>query len=419
MDKQTSELANLINQQKNASTPARKSSGPGLLAWVTAALIALFAMVMFIPAALNLSLTSYAALGMWHELRGDDLAAADIYMNLMNTEADIEAWAREHFAPGTGSGFTTNNFGIARRIQMLQRLYGPISFWQMEQQMHMHQMPPLLDWFADTRMPRRLARFAEQVEIVELILLGDMQRDDVPARHVLIYDSINLAGLAVQDPASDEVGELMHVLQSNRRHQWWMTSTVAQERARALEDWSLLANLAKQAVARNSFDFAAMQRHVRALFLAGNEDQAFAMSEYYAIAQPDIAAQMQLQRADFTLRQGNFAQTLEMTKHLRATHPLRHGQDNSVYMNAVALQGAALLLQGNIDEAYSLLRNYIEGQFPVNQQLVFTAFAAFIAADDVEFLDDLLEPLHPQLQELHAGNITLQEIFTQGWGVLS
>jgi len=305
MDK-PSELKKLVEQHQ-ADSPAREQRGPGLWAWVTAVLIVIFAAVMLVPAALNLSLSSYAVLGMWHELRGDDLAAAELYMDLMNTEADIEAWARDHFAPGAGTGFTTNHFGIARRILILQRLYGPIGFWHMEQQMHQHQMPPLLDFFADTRMPRRLARFAEQVEIVELILFSDMRRSDVPARHVLIYDSIDLAGLAMQDPASDEVGELLHALQSNRRHQWWMTSSVAQQRALALEDWPLLANLAEQAVAHNPFDFTAMERHVRALFMAGDAEQAIAMTHHYATAQPDVAAAMQLLRAELLAQNGEDA----------------------------------------------------------------------------------------------------------------
>jgi hypothetical protein len=232
----------------------------------------------------------------------------------------------------------------------------------------------------------------------------------------LIYDSINLAGLAMQDPTSDEVGALLYALQNDHRHEWWMTSTVAQERARVLEDWPLLADLAEQAVARNPFDFVAMQRHVRALFLMGDESQALAMAEYYATTQPEVAPLMQLQRAEFSLR-SNDENTIALTEQLRAQHPLQHGQDNSIHMSATALQGAALLLQGEIDQAVVLLQSYVEGPFLINEQLLFTAYAAFIAAAETEFIEHLTAPLHPQLQALHAGETTLHEIFAEGWGV--
>ncbi|MCL2447167.1 MAG: hypothetical protein FWD06_10425 [Oscillospiraceae bacterium] len=419
MDKPQGELAKLIEQIQHDDAPARNPRGPGLSAWVSAVLVVLFAAVMFIPAALNVSLTSYAGQGLWHELRGNNQAAIDVYTELINAEADIEAWARDNFALGTGTGFTTNHFSIARRILMLQRLYGPIDFWRMEQQMHLHQMPPLLSWFESTRMPRRLASFAAQVELVEQILLDDMQRDEVPTRYVLIYDSINLAGLAMQDPTSDEVGVLLAELQSHRRHEWWMTSTVAQERARALENWPLLANLAEQAVARNPYDFAAMQRHVRALFLMGDEEQAHVQARDYAFAQPDIYPQMQLQRADFYLRQGLDDIAEAIAESLRSNHPLQHAQDNSIHMNATALQGATLLLRGAIDQAVILLQGYVEGPFLINEQLLFTAYAARIAAGDTEFVEHLTTPLHPQLQALYAGETTLHDIFTTGWGVLA
>lgn len=417
MDMPQGDLAKLMQQnQQEDENSTRKSRGPGLSAWATTALVLLFAAVMLVPAALNLSLTRYAAQGLWHELRGNNQAAIDTYLQLMNVETDIEAWAQNNFALGAGTGFTTNQFSIARRILMLQQLYGPIDFWRMEQQMHLHQMPPLLAWFEHNRMPRRLANFAEQVEVVEQILLHNMQRDDVPARHVLIYDSINLAGLAMQNPASDEVGELLHALQSNRQHAWWMTSSVAQERARTLENWPLLAKLAQQAAAHNSDDFAAMQRHVRALFLLGDETQALAMAEYYTRAQPEVAPLMQLQRAELSLRSNNET-TILITEQLRTQHPLYHGQDNSIHMSATALQGAALLLQGEIDQAVVLLQGYVEGPFLINEQLLFTAYAAFIAAGETEFIEHLIVPLHPKLQALYTNEITLKTIFSEGWGI--
>ena len=355
------------NPQKSQS--AKPIKGAGFWAWLVAGLVMFFGLFMLIPAALNTALGSYALLGLLHETGGDYESAIAVYF--MGIENDIEAWAVDNFSFGNSPapGFTTMDFGLARYLGIIGRQAGPLDFSQDRE------LVRLLDMFE--RVPRSLKSLAAQVEIIaglfaaaeelaweleaqpsieqELQLLESLRAQDEQAgRNKLVYDAVALLWLAIDDLFSEEVAARLEALKSARGSELWMYDAVAS----ALET-NLPLEEAKQ------------------LYHAGNYDQAIALCEAL-IAEDNSTAQR---------------------------------------MNATAIQGIALMLRGDIRQAYELLSDAVESNLgEPNAMLYYAAVTAAIAADEFGFVDFIVPPsqreaMPPELEALIAGETTLEAIF--------
>jgi len=407
--------ANTIVDELPEHQPKQNIGSPGVLAWVVAVLVMLFGLVMFIPAMLNGSLASYAMIGFAHELRGNHEAAGEVYYRLGREERDITRWANQNFTLGTHStpGFTTNQFSLARTYVITGRLIGPLEFWWNDLHVGLGQQ------FEHQRMPRSLARLASQVEVLQQIVIDGAQRDDLHRRYHLIYDAVQLR-LNIDDVATDEFGEALAALQAARGSERWMYAGVAAFRAQAMEDWELLVQLSEESLRHNPRDYGSMELRVRAMFLAGESEQAHLLAIDYGNEHDMLYYPMHLLRAELYYREGHFAQANEMVTSLFKMH-----DSGEVYERAIAIQGIVLLLQDKAEEAFELLRPYVEHENPETLQLLLVALTAAAAADDIEFVDYVIPP---ELQQEHlpqalldfiAGETTIEAIFVEGWGGLS
>ena len=426
---------------EQASLPAK---GPSVWVWLAAVLLMLFGLFMLIPAGLNTVLGADALRAFGYELAGDYERAFEAYAANLQLERQLEEWAQDNFSFGASEapGFTTNHFGFARSIGMTGRMHGPLRFWQMEIDRQMGGQQPLL--YAFDRMPRALYRFAVQVDTIGLIVNGVLeadgeaetmldlvraldiarQQDPYAAERRLFYDALALQWLVNYDPASDEAGRRLQVLQQAEGVQRWMYAEAAVARARELEDFALLAELSEQDVAHNHNDFVAMQRHVRALFLAGQTEQAHQTAQDYANQYEAMREVMQLLQAEFYYREGRFAEAMALTQSLIDAQP-EEETGNEVYMEARAVQAIVYLLQERADDAFALLHPYlVDEEAGPTVNLFYAALVATVVAEELEFLDSIFpqeyweEDLSPTLLALLDGETTVQAIFTEGWGGL-
>ena len=348
------------------------SKGAGGWAWSVAVMVMLFGLFMLIPAGLNTALGAYALLGLSHEAMGDYESAIAIYS--MDMGQEIEAWAVDNFSFGNSEapGFTTNNFGIARSLGIISKQASPLDFVRNQQFMSLFGQL--------NRVPRSMKDFAAQVELIdglfaaveelawelgtqptieqELQLLETMRVQDRNAtRHKLIYDAVALFWVAMDDLASEEVTERLEALMSEPGSEAWMYEAVS---------GALETNL------------PLMQ--IEQLYSAGKFDEAIARSDEL------IAAT----------------------------------ENQEQYLIATAMKGVALMLRGNIEQAFELLSETLEENISQpNAFLFYAALAAAIAAEEFGFVDFLVPPnmresMPPDLLAFMAGETTLESIFLPG-----
>ena len=433
-----------LTELEETEEPPKPVKGPGAAAWLAALLVMLFGLVMFVPAMLNGSLATFAFVGLGRELAGDIDGADEAYSRLRREAAEIEEWADENFSFGTSAapGFTTNGFEFHRIHGINARELGPFEFWRNDE---LYQ--PFHMFYQQHRMPRALRLFAARMAAIEDIYMAALdeaadeddenneltpvqrqllalellrERDPLARQRALYYDTIRLNWMAQDDVTSDELGEHLRALQHARGSERWMYADVAMERARAMEDFALLIQLSEEALRHNPRSLDAMELHVRALYHNGDADGAFEAARYYAQANADnmVYDIMQLIMAELYYRTGRYDESIALAEEVIAT--ARHHP--GIYHQATATKGIALMLRGDAQQAFDLMQGY--ALMTGNENLYFAALAAAIVTDETHFLDIIAPPelreddWPPPLLDLIAGETTLHEIYTQGWGGL-
>lgn len=417
--------------------PQKRIKGPGAFAWLAAVLMLLFGVVMLIPSLCNSMLSVPALTGLLSEAMGQYEDAYAAYDFLEEIEPGIAELGESVFAPGSGNvpGYTTGSFLSERRLLTVSRERGgPMS--QYAQQY-------FSAWFPEgTRVPRSLRTIsniaqaaanrnaqlnpddAEDVKYLNAIAAARAKDSD--KSRALIYDTLELYAYANQSMVSDEVGQRIEKLRKARGSKPWMYEDIAFYRALRMGDYDFVVHQCEQRLKRNKEDYASMLFKVKALYLAGDKEAAYALAETYG-QDPVISNMMLLYKAELKYRDGDYDESIALADEVIAIA----GADPQFAQyapEAAAYKGAALLLAGKAQEALDLLRPFAESGAQVSNTFISTLLAAAIAAGDEDYYDTFMAQqlmmyqytngyeLPPVLEDLRAGRATLQTIFTEGWG---
>jgi hypothetical protein len=444
-EREASELHGLVEEveqeeppsEAQAQPPQKRIKGPGAFAWLAAALVMLFGVVMPIPSLCNSMLSVPALTGLLAEATGNYEDAYEAYGFLEEIEPGVAQLGESVFAPGSGEvpGYTTGSFISERRLLSVSRQTGgPMS--QYTQQY-------FSAWFPEgTRVPRSLRMISniaqaaanrdapinqdDAEDVMVLNAIAAARAKDSDKSRALIYDTLELYAYANQSLVSDEVGQRIEKLQKARGSQPWMYEDIAFYRALRMGEYDFVVRQCEERLKRNKEDYASMLFHVKALYLDGDKEAAYALAETYG-QDPVISNMMTLYKAELKYRDGDYDASIALADEVTAIAEA-DPQFAQYAPEAAAYKGAALLLAGKARQALDLLRPFTESGAQVSNTFLSTLLAAAIAAGDEDYYDAFMAEqlmmyqytngyaIPPVLEDLRAGRTTLKTIFTEGWG---
>jgi len=433
---QEEEAADVLQPEEDAPKAIKS---PGALAWLVAILVMFFGLVMFMPFLCNTLLGLFALDGLVKEATKDYEGAQEAYGFLEQTEMEIAMLGSQVFALGDGSvpAYTIGSFVNERLLVMFSRQWGPMSQYTMQY---------FSQWFPEgTRVPRSLRLLDDIVQAATNVReergLADEEDEDAyrraiaaarekdKRRRALIYDVLELYALADESIVSDEVGQLLETLQKARGSKPWMYEDVAQGRAIFMGDFEYVVRQCEERLRRDDKDYSAMLFHVKALYLTGEKEKAYALAESYSGEHSILVSWMLLYQAEMKYRDGDFEAAVALADEVAAA-AAADPQLAQYAPEALSYKATALLLSGRAQEALDLLRGSIEeNSYDIGNNTVSTLLAAALAAGDEDYYEAFMEsetmmiaqiyygyavPLI--IEELKAGETTLEAIFTEGWG---
>jgi len=420
-------------EEDDEDKPEKPIKGPGAWSWCVAAAAVLFALVMAIPSLWYTGLGLTAAGGLLNEAGHNYQSALAAYEFLYNTDMRTGGWE---------IGLTSGNFPFERQYAIQGRLNGPLQMVQNES------MPPVAEVFR--RLPKGLRKLSAQydaiAEILEslnthLTMIAEEQSqaewllagleaargaDKLAKERRLIYDSLALQFTA-GDPAMKRANKArLAALKKDRAAELWMYEGVEYSFAFDDEDYAAVIALSDARLKRNREDVQSMCFKVKAMFLNGDAEKAFATADAYA-KRPFAADLMQLVKAELLCRQDRFDEALRLCggvlERIDITAP---ESEQSLYyaLEAVRTKAAVLLVKGSApEEARDMLYEAwgIADSFGVSPNLDYfhTLLAAYIMAGDEEAAEGLSQQMGavPQsITDLREGTRTFGEIISKGWG---
>lgn len=430
-------------------TPAKTIKGPGAMAWVTAIVMMGFGLMMLIPSIWNQVLTIPAVSGLISEATGRYDTALSFYGTLSNSDATAQSLGlQDLFSFGSSApSLTSGNFAMERQLVIWGKLYGPIVLQQ--------QQIDVTSDFPEGRIPRGVKKIAAQTEIIESILdawYAQMETNTAPAEgqtegewvlalmdsaraadekaeeNQMYYDILLL--LITLDYEDQEEANLERIaaLKAYPDSELWMYSQAEMLLAPRRSDYAAVVAACDERLDLNREDTWAMQYRVKALFLNGELEKALDAADSYAKISPVIDMTMQLTRAELYYRQGDYDKAIALCDDLigQAEPNLQSpANKEAAAMQAVAIKGTVLMLQGNMEEAVELLDSAWDEPYSSPSMIfVYTSLAAYIATGDTESADSLTMQLQMSgyseppraITDLQEGNATIKTIFTEGWG---
>jgi len=356
--------------------PEKPIKGPNAWTWLVAALAALFALMMLTPALLNMKLTFPAVAGLIYEAGRDYQSAMNSYEKLYNIDWDLSQI--QNFGVSCGS------FSFERQYAIWGRLYGPLFIVQ-------NQNISLISEVFPERVPRSLRKLSEQCDILDDIFYGldinipertedqtDSQwmlagleatrsNDNAAESRRLYYECLTVH-FSLSDIANGDNNlkadclERLAALKADPAAEPWMYEELELYFAREDGDYETIFRVCGARLGRNREDLTAMQLRVKALFLNGQEDNAFAAAETYA-KHPVAHDVMRLAQAELYYRQGKYDQAIALCDGILgqidiAAPPNSPAEAERLRtaMDAVKTKGVVLLLQGKPGEARELLK---------------------------------------------------------------
>jgi len=439
----------LPGEESPPAKPEKPIKGPRFLAWSVAVLLMLFGLVLLVPAVWNLALLGPAAAGLASEAGRNYESALEAYGLLDTLEAGSQGLGLD-LPPGLSSG----NFAMERRYIVWNKLYGPLAIVQSQ---------PLEQYFPEgTRMPRSLRGLAALCGELTEMLDGFYAQLDITAEpaegqsqaewalealeaaraldgkaeaRALYYDAIALQ-ITAGEPGTREASlARIEALKKTPGATPWMYEEVALYFARADGDYDALTALCDARLKRSREDIMAMQYKVKALFLGGEEEQAFKAADQYAKRSAAESA-MRLAKAELYYRQGKYGEAIALCDELLGKADFNAEITTmadmaplQTAMEAAQAKAVALLLQGSPGEALDLLNGTMEFAGVYLRYMNFdfgsyacTLLAAYIENGDEEGAAAMEAQLMygggvPQsITDLREGKTTIEEIFTEGWG---
>ena len=426
-----------INSAQPAEDAPKTAKGPGGFAWLAAILMMLFGLVMFIPFLCNTLLGLFALDGLLKEATGQYRSAYDAYGILAEVEPSIAQLGESIFAPGSGAvpAYTTGSFVQERMLLYYMRLYGP---------MHSYTQQYFGMWFPEgAKVPRSLRVLSDITQVITNVNAELNQEDeadvmyrnaiaaarekDTVKSHDLIYDVLEMYEYADQSIVSEEMGERLEALQKAKGSQPWMYEDLAFSRAVLMGDYAVAAKLCGERLRRNGESIDMMGFQVKATYLSGDKEKAYALADTYS-GKPGAYNWILLVKAELKYRDGDYDEAVALAGEVAAA-----AEADPAYAEylpeATAIQAVALLLADKAEEALDLLRPFVEANAQVSGNFLSTLLAAAIAAGDETYYDAVMESqtmmmaqyvsgyaVPPALEELKAGQTTLETIFTEGWG---
>ena len=429
------------DQEDEAEEEKPKASkaikGPGAFAWLAAILMMLFGLVMFIPSLCNAILAIPAISGLLAEAANQYQSAYEAYDFLAEIEPSIAQLGEAVFVPGSGAapGYTTGNFIQERQLLSVSQQAGPMSQYTMQY---------FSMWFPEgTRVPRSLkmnsavaqvvANMNEQLDTEDeddvryLNAVKAARKADTDKSHALLYDVLELYEYADQSLVSDELGERLDAIKNARGSKPWMYENIAFYRAIRMGDYDFVARQSADRLKRNGESYDSMLFQVKATYLTGDKKKAYELAVKYG--ENDVVANMMLlYTAELKYRDGDYGEAIALADEV-AANAAGDPQLAQYVSEAAAYKAVALLLSGKAKEALAFLRQAVEENSEVSNNFISTLLAAAITAEDWEYYESFMDSQEMMmaqyvngysvptvLEELKAGQTTLETIFIEGWG---
>ena len=424
----------------------------GFGAWLAAIAVFLFALAVFVPALWNTQLSISAITGLTMETQRRYSSASAAYAALSAQDQAAQQWAAENFSFGSSETpvFSSGNFVLQRFAFLYNRLNGPYALQQfMMQSPYFNPEGTLVP-----RYPRYLKPALAKVDLLDevsqsindaidlsyreadpetqerLILeaIDSVKKSNTDPERALLYDAIKLDQVSYADPASKETGKLIAALKKTPGSEHWMYVGAEYARAQATDDYAALADIFDREFSRNREDYSALASRIKALHLAGDTNQAQKLIKKYN--RGDAVSYIQVFQAELLIREGKYKEAVKFcdTALKAAPGPLSETTAQTVEgnnaMELVAQKSAALLLQGDARQALNLLRTTLDAPYgDPSPNYLGTTLAAAVLADDAEYLEWLSQAMlqsdyavPEEISKLQAKTITLEEIYTEGWG---
>jgi len=395
------------------SEVAPQATKIGAGAWLALIAVCLLAAAALVPAWQYTRLAVPAARGVFMESAGRCNSAASAYNELRYLEQEVAEWGAENFAFGELPAFATGDFAIERFVPLIYKLDGLLSAYEAASQ-HLQEGPvrPL-------RVRRLLARIAPLDEMNQLIgenldpaanemnpatgqpahdqqararfLLEATQaaraKDEAAKDRALLYDAIELNFAVSLDAGSKETERRIAALKKAAGSEPWMYEGAQLMRARATDDFSVLAEVFASKFARNREDYESLTGQAKALHLGGETAKAGRIIKKYSRGQTE--GFMQALRAELLIREGKYQEAIDICDKVIATGKVMNEMTapsarGSGIMGAVAQKGAALLCLDRAQEAHDLFSGAMEAPFgePGQAFMGATLAAAILAGDD-------------------------------------
>ena|GEM_PF-5928117 len=431
--------------------PTSTSNKIGFGAWLAAIAVFLFALAAFIPALWNTQLSLSAVKGLVMESRHRYSSASDAYGALAAQDQTAQQWAEENFSFGSSEApvFSAGNFVLQRFAFLIDKLNGPYNLQNfMGQQPYFNPEGTIVP-----RYPRYLKPALAKVEALDeasqkvndaiddsyheadpetqttLVLeaIQAVRKSDKDETRNLFYDAIELGQLSMADPTSKETGKLLAAVKKAPGSEPWMYVSVEYARAMEAEDYQTLAGFFSREFTRNREDYSSLAIWIKALHLNKETKQAQKLIKKYSSGEP--ANLIQAMQAELLIRDGKYKEAVKLCNAvlknppppLDGTTPQTMQGDGA--QEAAAQKGAALLLLGEAQQALDFLRPLLDAPYGGSSTYIGTLLSAAILAGDDAYLAQVTGLLMQEGYEipeevtmLMDGTITLEEIYTTGWG---
>jgi len=341
-----------------------------------ALLMLLFALAIAAPAMWNTSQGLQAFSGLLSEAKKNYTSALNTYTLLHETDLRTDGWD----LLGNDLGLDSGNFPMERQYIIEGKTVGPLYF------MYSGSLPRITDVYS--KAPKSLRRLSAQCNIIGSILeglgtvlqapaaegqptaewqLAGLEKvhgaDEQAKERKLYYDSIAVH-IAASDPGMKPVNLLrIAELRKEPAAEFWMYEDTAFDYAVEDGDYAAVIAFCDTRLKRNREDLLAMQYKVKALFLNGDAEKAFAAVEDCA-KHPLAADVMQVAKAELFVRQERYEEAVFLCETVlnqaAPTEPLQSQvelQSLQCAMEAARIKALALLMMGNAEEARNMLFN--------------------------------------------------------------
>jgi tetratricopeptide (TPR) repeat protein len=422
-----------VAKAKNPNAP------PSVLSW----LIALVIFALAIPAVGlsvgNAVLSAPVAAGIFHEKTKSLYTAMEDFQSLDSLVAKIEETRVKLFSFGGTSdktGFTAGNFALEHQTLLINKIGGPLNTYTNQY------YEAFLS--ASDRVPRSLNKLQTQIDALSGIfdalsaewdaMGGELPEDTTETAWILetipkieaadkdkkanalYYRTLEIYYSSGDKTLLDETQKKIADIKAASGSEPWMYEEIAIAIARDAQDYGEVLTICNDRLKRNQEDSLALEYRVKATFMNGKKEEAYALAQ--DLVNVSILGDAgKLLQAELYYRDGETQKAIRLCDAV-----IQAPTSDSGAMTATTTKAIAQLLVGESKEAVAMLQEtYNDPPSQLDYNFAYACLVAAHLADDMDFYQEiaaLIDTIPQQIVDLRMGKITAKDIYVNGWGEL-